>query len=145
AGSPVEFRIVGPIGVDRTADQAAARNLHWIGPIRRDQTGNEYRNADVFILPTWSDGFGLTQLEAQAWRLPVVASRFCGAGVEDGRNGIGLGAVTGDTIASALRRCLSSPELLLQLSKNALPMDRFVLESFGDRLAGLFDRDTQLA
>jgi glycosyltransferase involved in cell wall biosynthesis len=45
-----------------------------------------YERADLFLFPTLSDGFGLTNLEAQAWSLPIVASRFCGEVVRDGVN-----------------------------------------------------------
>jgi hypothetical protein len=31
---------------------------------------------------TFSDGFGLTQLEAQAWKLPMITTRFCGEVVD---------------------------------------------------------------
>ncbi len=63
-----------------------------------------YRDADVFILPTLSDGFGLTQLEAQAWKLPVIASRYCGEVVRDGFNGVVIEEVTGLRIAEVIAR-----------------------------------------
>ena len=65
-----------------------------------------YCDADVFILPTLSDGFGLTQLEAQAWKLPVIASRYCGDVVRDGFNGVVLEEVSARAIADVLVRCL---------------------------------------
>ena len=40
--------------------------------------------ADVFVLPTLSDGFALTQLEAMAHDLPVIATLACGEVVEPG-------------------------------------------------------------
>jgi glycosyltransferase involved in cell wall biosynthesis len=36
------------------------------------------------ILPTLSDGFALTQLEALAYGCPVIASQFCGEVVTPG-------------------------------------------------------------
>ena len=52
------------------------------------ETAEKYKAADVFILPTLSDGFAITQLEAQAYGLPVISSKTCGGIVENGRNGI---------------------------------------------------------
>ena len=66
-----------------------------------------------------SDGFGLTQLEAQAWKLPVVASRFCGDVVRDGVNGLLLDEVSGRSIATALRSLLSQPRRLAEMSRSA--------------------------
>jgi glycosyltransferase involved in cell wall biosynthesis len=73
----------------------------------------------VFLFPTLSDGFGLTQLEAQAWKLPVIASRHCGDVVRRGVNGVMLDEVSGQAIADAIRECVMNPPRLLSMSRNA--------------------------
>ena len=40
-------------------------------------TGKLYRSADLFVIPTLSDGFAITQLEAMAHGLPVIATPHC--------------------------------------------------------------------
>ena len=65
------------------ADLRDHPQVRWAGTVSREDTARYYRDADVFLFPTYSDGFGLTQLEAQAWKLPIIASVFCGAVVED--------------------------------------------------------------
>ena len=57
--------------------------VRWIGPVSRAKTAAFYRQADLLVFPTFSDGFGLTQLEAQAWKLPIIATKFCGDVVQD--------------------------------------------------------------
>jgi glycosyltransferase involved in cell wall biosynthesis len=84
----------------------------------------------VFVFPTLSDAFGLTQLECMAWRLPLIASRHCGTVVRDGQNGLLLQELTPSSIAAALLRCLGSPaSLALWSSACAVPaqcsMDSF--------------------
>jgi glycosyltransferase involved in cell wall biosynthesis len=69
-------------------------HVRWIGSVPREDAARFYRDADVFLFPTFSDGFGLTQLEAQAWKLPVIATKFCGDVVEDGKNGYLLPEIT---------------------------------------------------
>ena len=66
-----------------------------VWPVTRKQAAEFYRDADVFILPTLSDGFAITQLEAQAHGLPVIASKNCGKVVENGVNGIILDEPSG--------------------------------------------------
>ena len=66
--APVEFWFVGA-GV-RPPVHAESPHVRWIGPVARERVHEFYRDADVFILPTHSDGFGLTQLEAMAWGAP---------------------------------------------------------------------------
>src|SRR5262249_18435201 len=70
--SPVELHIVGPVLVSIPARFRDRPQTHWHGPVSRSGTARHYREADVFLFPTFSDGFGLTQLEAQTWRLPVI-------------------------------------------------------------------------
>src|SRR5262249_2058428 len=96
-----------------------------------------YRDADIFILPTLSDGFALTQLEAQTHGLPVIASRCCGEVVRDRINGIVLEEPTPDAIVAALQFCLGNPDRLAQFSENTTISERFSLSCLGARLCAL--------
>src|SRR4030095_8236536 len=71
---PVEFWMVGPVETAHASPIGDAGRVKWFGPVTRNQPTEVYRDADVFILPTLSDGFAITQLEAQAHGLPVIAS-----------------------------------------------------------------------
>jgi len=105
-----------------------------IGNAPRNDVARFYREADVFLFPTHSDGFGLTQLEAQSWKLPVITSRNCGEVITDGHNGLLLGEVSGEAIAQVLSECLKHPARLAQLSKNAIEATQFGLEPLARRL-----------
>ena len=129
SGEPIEFWFVGPLQMDLPP------NVKWFGVASRSDVSRYYRDADVFILPTLSDGFGLTQLEAQSWKLPVIASRFCGNVVRDGHNGLILEEVSGPAIADALRQL--SPEKLQAMSENSRVDDRFSLNSLAAELSRL--------
>ncbi len=98
----VELTLAGPseIGPSAWSDLPKVR---WIGPIPRSAVGSIYREADVFILPTLSDGYALTQLEALGYGLPVIASKHCGEAVTRGNNGWILEDLEPATIAKLLR------------------------------------------
>jgi glycosyltransferase involved in cell wall biosynthesis len=136
---PVEFWFVGALEVSVPAEFRDDPKVHWIGRVRRSETDQFYRNSDVFVFPTFSDGFGLTQLEAQAWKLPIIASRYCGDVVEDGLNGWLLTEPTGATIAAAIRRCLAEPERLRQFAANAIPPGKCSLTQVGNKLLQIFE------
>jgi glycosyltransferase involved in cell wall biosynthesis len=85
----VELTLVGPTEIDPEA-WADLPKVRWTGPVPRSEAADYYREADVFILPTLSDGYALTQLEALAYGLPVIASRCCGEAVKHGINGLVL-------------------------------------------------------
>lgn len=56
-----------------------ARIVLWINPqLEGYQMGTLYRSADVFVLPTKGEGFGLPILEAMACGLPVIATDWSG-------------------------------------------------------------------
>ena len=83
---PIELTLAGPSEIDPSA-WADLPNVRWVGPVPRSEVEIHYDSADLFILPTLSDGYALTQLEALSRGLPVIASRHCGAAVVDGSNG----------------------------------------------------------
>ncbi len=118
-GKPIEFWIVGSCQINIPETFKNHPKIRWIGRIPRSETAYYYQQADVFLFPTLSDGFGLTQLEAQAWQLPVIASKNCGKVVENGENGWVLPEVSGSAIAACLKSLLSDLNRLRQASQSA--------------------------
>jgi glycosyltransferase involved in cell wall biosynthesis len=138
-GEPVEFWFVGPVQIPIPPDLRYDPQVRWLGPVSRDDTTRFYRNADVFLFPTLSDGFGLTQLEAQAWKLPLVTTKFCGDVVTDCINGRILSDVTSTEIAANIRHLLSDPARLQKFSDNSGLAGRFSLARVGEQWLELFD------
>jgi glycosyltransferase involved in cell wall biosynthesis len=73
--------IVGPENDDHGQDVRAwvtERNLdsavHFVGPLVGDDVVKAYVDADVFALPSYTENFGMTVVEAMACGLPVVIS-----------------------------------------------------------------------
>ncbi len=137
---PIEFWFVGPIQIQVPEDLRHCPQIRWVGPVARGATASFFRDADVFLFPTFSDGFGLTQLEAQAWKLPVIASKSCGEVVDDGKNGVLLKEVSSGAIAEALRRCLTAPASLRDFSARAVSREQFGLSRIGQAMVGMFGR-----
>ncbi|MDT7933824.1 MAG: glycosyltransferase family 4 protein [Sphingomonadaceae bacterium] len=81
-----------------------------------------YRAHDVFVSPTYAEGFSNTVLEAMASGLPVVSCDTVGVSdcLRDGDNA--LLATPGDVpaLAAALRRLLAEPQLRERLASTAL-------------------------
>ena len=136
-GEPVEFWFVGPMQMSAPQDLKLHPQCRWFGAAPRVEVDSYYRDADIFILPTLSDGFGLTQLEAQAWKLPVIASRYCGDVVRDGHNGVLLDEVSGASIADVLLQFLKVPHTLSAMSVRSGVDDRFSLETLASSLRSL--------
>lgn len=116
---PIEFWFVGQVKVTLPIALITHPQIKWFGAVSRSQTDTYYQQADVFLFPTHSDGFGLTQLEAQAWKLPIIASQFCGAVVKEQNNGLILPQITSKAIAKTLIFCLQNPQQLAKFSSNS--------------------------
>ncbi|MFC7338110.1 glycosyltransferase family 4 protein [Haloferula chungangensis] len=123
---PIELVMAGPSELDPMA-WADLPNVKWIGPLPRSEVGKSYREADLFILPTLSDGYALTQLEALAHGLPVLASAHCGEAVTEGVNGSVLEDLEAETIAAALIK-------QREASYSRVSAPSFRLEDLGDAL-----------
>jgi glycosyltransferase involved in cell wall biosynthesis len=131
---PVEFWMVGPVEVANVSTIGDAGRVKWFGPVTREKAAEYYRNADVFILPTLSDGFAITQLEAQAYGLPVIASRRCGNVVQDNVNGLLLDDPSAEAIESAIRFCLQNPSELARFSRCSTIPETSGVARLGERL-----------
>ncbi len=138
-GYPIEFWIVGPQQITIPPDFQHHRQIHWVGQVNRSETARYYQLADVFLFPTHSDGFGLTQLEAQAWQLPIIASSFCGEVVKNNFNGLVLSEITGTAIADSLVYCFQHPQQLATFSQQAINSSVFNLSHLRDCLQNIFN------
>jgi D-inositol-3-phosphate glycosyltransferase len=60
------------------ADLGVAEQIRWVRPQRHDRLADYYRAADVCIVPSRSESFGLVALEAAACGTPVIAAAVGG-------------------------------------------------------------------
>jgi glycosyltransferase involved in cell wall biosynthesis len=136
-GQPIEFWFVGPLQIDIPPVFQSHPQVHWVEKVSRSKAQHHYQAADVFLFPTLSDGFGLTQLEAQAWKLPIIASNSCGTVVEHQVNGLVLAEVTGTAIAQTIRSLLNQPLILTELSQNISTTTQFNLKTLNHHLQSI--------
>lgn len=83
-----------------------------------------YCAADIFVLPTLIETFGMVLVEAMAAGLPIVTTDAPGVKdvIEDGQTGLKAPVEDIDAIADMIARVLVEPELAAKLSANALDM-----------------------
>ena len=103
--------------------------VRFVPPASREQLVEWYRAADVCVVPSYSESFGLVAIEAQACGTPVVAASVGGlrTAVADGISGVLVeGHAVGDW-AAALTRLLGDVKERTRLATGA----RIHAESFG--------------
>lgn len=130
----IEFVVAGPLHISIEAIGNLPENVDFIGRVSRIEASQYYLQADVFILPTLSDGFAITQLEAMAHGLPVITTPNCGAVVTDGIDGCIVPIRNPQAIADALLQLANDRDKLYAMSEAAKTKSRqFTLDAYANR------------
>ncbi len=91
-------------------------------PSPQEELADWYRAADVTVVPSHSESFGLVAVESQACGTPVVASRVGGlcTAVADGESGVLIPGHDPADYAAVLRRLYAEPGLHARLARGAV-------------------------
>jgi glycosyltransferase involved in cell wall biosynthesis len=116
-GVPARLTIVGD-GPERDSLETLSRkagvadHVILLGAVGQDDIRRNYAHADVFCLPSFSEGLPVVVMEAMAMELPVVATGVAGVPelVEDGHSGLLVPPARVDLLADALEELASDPE-----------------------------------
>ena len=120
------LQCVGSLDRDPATTRAVRRKISAAGLSRRVTLSGErqpatlthaYRAADIFVLPSFHEGYGMAYAEAMAHGLPIVATT-AGAIPETVSREAGLLVSPGDpgALARALRRVIAEPLLAARLA-----------------------------
>ena len=107
--------LVGPDDGDMPEEArrllAPDSHTHVVGPRRR--VAPYFAVMDTFVMPSYREGFCVTNIEASAMALPVVATRIpgCVDSVVDGVTGTLVPVRDPEALAEAVERYLASPDL----------------------------------
>ena len=107
-----------------------------------DEVKQYYQAADVFVLPTREDIWGLVVNEAMAVGLPVITTDYCGAGlelVEEGENGYLVPVEDAYQLKDKIELVLDKIELQKQICmKNLEKMNWYTIENMVQRHLEIF-------
>ncbi len=116
--------------------------VDFLGSVAHHELPYFYSAANVCVMPSYSESFGLVGLEAQACGCPVVASDVPGlrSVIRDGVSGYLIAGDDPAEYADRIGRLLADPELARQFGCRAsLLAQRFSWTRTADRLDALFD------
>lgn len=134
---PEELERVGKL----VAELGLADRVQWRPPQRHELLTTYYRAADVCVVPSRSESFGLVALEAAACGTPVVASAVGGLRtlVEHGQTGFLVEGRDPGAFAAYLGEILTNPGLARQMSASAaMRARRYTWSIAGARLRRLY-------
>ncbi len=103
-------------------DHALLDRVHFAGYVAYDDVSAVYREADVFVSPTYAEGFSNTVLEAMASGLPIVSCRAVGVVdcLRDDENALLVEPGAQGALSGALERILGDGQLRARLAATAL-------------------------
>ena len=98
-----------------------AGTVRFVPPASRELVAQYYRAADLTVVPSYNESFGLVALESQACGTPVVAAEVGGlpTAVADGRSGVLVAGHDPELWAKVLRELLGEPAVLARLAAGA--------------------------
>tara|TARA_Y100001936_G_C16081363_1_gene678112 strand:- start:815 stop:2068 length:1254 start_codon:yes stop_codon:yes gene_type:complete len=96
-----------------------AHKVKFIGSVDHSKLPIYYRAADVVVIPSFSESFGLVAVEAMASGVPVVASNVGGLAltVEHGRAGFLIPPGSSDQFGEKINLLLNDPKLRSDFGK----------------------------
>jgi D-inositol-3-phosphate glycosyltransferase len=120
--------------------------VDFVGSVAHHELPYFYAAADVCVMPSYSESFGLVALEAQACGCPVVASGVSGlrSVVRDEVSGYLIDEHDAAAYAERIGRLLENSELAQQMGRRGrLLAQRFSWTRTADRLDELFENVVQ--
>jgi len=94
-------------------EQQLHDRVQWLGKVPYEHVGAYLSAADVFVLPTLEDTWGMVVLEAMMLGKPVVCSNGAGAAelITDGQNGYRFDPQNVEALATAMKQFIANPDL----------------------------------
>ncbi|HTQ98461.1 MAG TPA: glycosyltransferase family 4 protein [Candidatus Acidoferrum sp.] len=142
------YTVVGD-GAERTPLQALTAELGlsaqvtFVGAIDHAAVYDRLCQADVFVLPSWREAFGIAWLEAMACGLLAIGVRDQGpsAFIRDGDTGLLVQPQDVEDLAQCLQRIFSTPAAMQQLARRgqALVTREFTWAAHAGKLAAVCD------
>lgn len=91
----------------------------WVGRVDYDQISSYFYHADVFLLPTLEDTWGVVVLEAMLFGKPVLCSTGAGTSelIENGRNGYVFAPDDVSALAEIMSKFIVQPDLAYRMGE----------------------------
>jgi mannosylfructose-phosphate synthase len=134
------FRMIREI----IAERKLGDRVHIIGYVADDRMVGNYLKAELFVLPSLFEPFGMTTQEAMACGKPVVASRFGGIRniIRDGVNGLLVDPSDPKEFARAMVRLLRDDDLRKNMGReaHATTLREFSWEAIAGRFLDFYQK-----
>jgi len=116
--------------------EESIQNVYFEGFKQKEELPEYYALADIFILPSLTEPWGLVVNEAMIFNLPVICTNKVGAAydlIENGKNGLIVDAANADSLYKAMKILAESSELRGEMGKiSAEIIKRYTPQTWAD-------------
>jgi len=120
-----------------------SNNVVLLGYVDRDYLVKLYKNATIYVLPSYHEGLPTTVLEAMACEISVITTPVGGTPevIENGKNGILVPPKTPTELAHAIVLLLDNPMIRKKLGKRARKTieERFSWRKISEKFEKIYD------
>lgn len=116
--------------------------IYWMGLVAYDKLSTYFERADVFVLPTLEDTWGVVVLEAMLFGKPVFCSQGAGTAelIIDGENGYVFDPKQPQRLAQLMAKAITSPaQISLMGAKSRQTMAQYTPETAASFLTKVVD------
>lgn len=121
------------------------QNVHFINFISKDEVSEYYKAADLFVLPTRGDVWGLVINEAMAKGLPVITTDKCVAGLEliqDNYNGFLVPVENSKVLKEKILEILNDNKSSEFMKKNNIKtIKKYTIEKMAEKHREIFEKN----
>lgn len=122
-------------------DHAERYNARYLGFVSDNEKVKSFQQADVFVLPSYSEGFSMSCLEAMAYALPVITTPVGAMPevVEDKKNGLIVPVGQSEALETAIEKLMLDQTLYDEISNynTSYVKENFDMENIAKRLIDL--------
>jgi glycosyltransferase involved in cell wall biosynthesis len=152
---PVHLVIIGPRDYDlryyqnvleliEKENMRARHKITYIGPLERTKIVEWYQKASLFILPSFTEGFAVSILEALSCETPVIATPVGGVLdiVKSYQNGLLVPLNKPSKLGEAIQYLLENEETRSKLGRagRRLVVEKYSLENMVARLCKIYEQ-----
>jgi len=135
-----ELWIVGPLTPVAAERCRSNGNTKVLGKLPHDKLASIMSQSDVFVFPSYFEGFALVLLEAMAAGLPVLTTTATAAPdiVTEGRDGFVVPPGDVDAFIEKMTFCLNNRDWIAEMGPRArATAEKFSWDAYGDRWASI--------
>lgn len=124
----LDVRIAGALPISVT-EHSICKDLHFLGKLTSEQMKQEFLSADVFVLPSLSEGFAGVVAESIGAGCPVIVTKEAGSPIVHEREGLIIPSKSSNALVEAIERLVSDRNFREQCSTACLEQRCFYSEA----------------